>query len=78
MYEMYSIKREPEYGNLFVVRHRGDKIGMTQTEHAAKMIRRRHYNGNHERTCTGMSFIDNRWVFTNECTCRQRRNDPEE
>lgn len=48
MYENYSIKREPEYGNLMIVRYWGHKIGSAQTERAAKIIRRRHYNRNNK------------------------------
>jgi hypothetical protein len=48
MYENYSIKRERGYGHLLIVRHNGVKIGSTQTEAAAKILRRRHYTRNNK------------------------------
>ncbi len=41
-YERYTIRKEAEYGGLFVVRLDGVKIGQTQTEAGAMIIRRRH------------------------------------
>jgi hypothetical protein len=41
MYEDYSIKKDPETG-LMIVRFKGRKIGTSQTEAAARIIRRRH------------------------------------
>ena len=41
MYERYSITRDPETG-LMIVRFDGRKIGSSQTETAAKIIRRKH------------------------------------
>jgi hypothetical protein len=41
MYEGYSIKKDPETG-LMIVRYNGRKIGSSQTEAAARIIRRRH------------------------------------
>ncbi|WP_432112845.1 hypothetical protein [Streptomyces sp. S1] len=42
MYERYTITRDPDTG-LMIVRYDGDKIGSSQTEAAAKIIRRKHY-----------------------------------
>lgn len=45
MYERYSITRDPETG-LMIVRYDSEKIGSSQTEAAAKIIRRKHYQRN--------------------------------
>jgi hypothetical protein len=40
-YDRYSITRDPDTG-LMIVRYDGVKIGSSQTEAAARIIRRRH------------------------------------
>lgn len=42
----YTITRESEYGGLMVVRYQGRKIGTSQTEAAARIIRRNHIRRN--------------------------------
>lgn len=45
-YVNYTMQRESEHGGLYVVRFRGVKVGTSQSEAAARIIRARHWTRN--------------------------------